>query len=186
MAEFEITFRLDGISPDDHEAVGDLRTQFDADVSLSSGATLMTVNAPGQDACAAAVAFVVRAREAIGTIRFMHLDRDLVGVAEIALRTRVTAQEVTGWTGGTLREAPPFPTPEANVGDAPVWLWCEVNEWLEQIDRGDGRRRPNRYELSEIDALLPYVPATGHAAIHHRPRVALVELMLDPTRSTPN
>lgn len=183
MSEFEITFRLDGISPDDHEAVEDLRTQFDAEVSVSSGAAQMTVNAPGQDACTAAVAFVVRARKAVGTIRFTHLDRDLVGVADIAARTRVSAQEVTAWTEGVIREAAPFPTPEASVGDAPVWLWCEVNKWLEQIDRGDGRKRPDRYELSEIDALLPYVPATGYAAVHHRPRVSLIELMVDRTRS---
>ena len=64
------------------------------------------------------------------------------------------------------------------MGDSPVWLWCEVNEWLTHLDLSDGMRRPSRYEMNEIDTLLPYIPATGVEALHYRPRVSLMSLLV--------
>lgn len=154
MSEYEFTFVLDGMGPDDHDAVQSLTEELDALVSGSYGVHRLTVAAEGANAVTAAETVVAKVAEIVPEMRLLRLDRDLVGVSDIAERTDRTRQNVTQWIRGQRREGVPFPVPEAVVGRSQVWLWSEVNEWLRGIGLDDGEQRPTRTEMTEIDWLL--------------------------------
>ncbi|MFE2866197.1 hypothetical protein [Embleya sp. NPDC059259] len=89
-------------------------------------------------------------------MRVIRLDRDLVGIADIAERTKRTRQNVTQWTHGTRHSKQPFPSPDGVVGCSRVWLWSEVNTWLRTIDLGDPIELPSREEMAAIDYALAF------------------------------
>lgn len=154
MPDYEFVFVVDGISLDDHAAVGALTDELDAVLSCSHGVHRMTVSGSGPDAVAAAGAVVARARKLAPAMRILRLDPDLVGVSDIAERTGRSRQNVTQWVHGQRRDRAPFPAPEGTVGRSLVWLWSEVNAWLRGIGLDDGENRPTRAEATEIDWLL--------------------------------
>ncbi|GAA3749466.1 hypothetical protein HDA32_001128 [Spinactinospora alkalitolerans] len=161
MSEYEFIFVLDGISIDDHDAVQLLTEELDALVSCSHGVHRMTVVGEGPDAVTAAKSVVTRALGLVPTMRIVRLDRDLVGVSDIAERTERTRQNVTQWVRGQRQrqDGVPFPAPEGTVGHSLVWLWSEVNDWLRGIGLDDGEQRPTRAETTEIDWRLQTLKA---------------------------
>lgn len=161
MSEYEFTFVLDGISLDD-DAVQTLTEELDALLSSSHGTVRMTAAGQGADAVTAAMATASRARDLVPGLRVLRLDRDLVGVADIAERTGRTRQNVNQWVHGDRREETPFPPPEGTVGRSLVWLWAEVDEWLREAGLGDGENRPTRAEMADIDFLLRHEARPVH------------------------
>lgn len=153
--EYEFTFVVDGTTVDDNTAVSRLEAELDAMLARAGGQNLLTVSRRGATATEAAMWAAHRARELVPALRLLRLDRDLVGVPEIAERTGKTRQCVHQWVNGErLTDAGPFPLPEGTAGRAHVWLWAEVNDWLRRHGLDDGLAYPTRQEMSEIDFVL--------------------------------
>ena len=104
------------------------------------------------------------------SVTFLYLDRDLVGITEIAKRTGRTRQNVSQWVTAERHSgiAHQFPKAEGVVGRARVWLWAEVDAWLRQLGLGDNIPGPTRGEMTDIDYMIRHHqlltlerPATG-------------------------
>ncbi len=154
---YEFTFVVEGAGPEDDDVVVDLTEHLDAMLARAAGVDLLTIAGDGSDAIDAARDAILAVRFRVPRINFLHVDRDLVGISEIAQRVGRSRQNVTQWIAGerhTSRALEPFPKPEGVVGRARVWLWAEVNTWLRQLGLGDETPGPNRAEITEIDHLL--------------------------------
>lgn len=153
--EYEFRFVVEGVSVDDIDVVEALDRELDAMLFRGGGVDLLDIATEGTDALAAAMKAAREATVLIPSLRVLRLHRDLVGVPEIAERLEVSRQNVHQWiTGKRHGEASPFPLPEGTAGRAQVWLWTEINKWLEQIGRNDGVNRPSRNETADIDSAL--------------------------------
>ncbi|MEU0520907.1 helix-turn-helix domain-containing protein [Streptosporangium sp. NPDC006007] len=153
--EYEFRFVVEGVSVDDIDVVETLDRELDAMLFRGGGVDLLDIAAEGVDALAAAMKAARGATMSIPGLRVLRLYRDLVGVPEIAERVGVSRQNVHQWIAGKRHGGvSPFPRSEGTAGRAQVWLWTEVNEWLEQIVRGDGVNRPTRNEMADIDSAL--------------------------------
>ncbi|MBB5119604.1 helix-turn-helix transcriptional regulator [Streptomyces eurocidicus] len=153
--EYEFTFVVDGATVDDAAAVNRLADELDAMLARAGGQNLLSVSSVGDNAVEAALSVAHIARELVPGLRLLRLDRDLVGVQEIAERTGRSRQNVHQWaTGARLADKEPFPRPEGTVGRAHAWLWSEVNDWLRRHGLDDGVLYPTRHEMTQIDYLL--------------------------------
>lgn len=154
---YEFTFVVEGVDPDHDDAVVRLTEHLDAVLARGAGVNLLIVAAEGSDAIYAARDAVLAVRSHVPQVVFHHVDRDLVGISEIASRTGRSRQNVTQWVSGERHEeAGPFPQVEGVVGRARVWLWGEVNVWLQQIGLGDDTATPTRGEITDIDYMLQH------------------------------
>jgi hypothetical protein len=156
MRQYELTFVVEGISPEDDAAVAVLAEELDATVALGAGVTLLVIAAEGSDAIDAARNAVLSVLFRVPSVRFLYLDRDLVGVSEIAERTGRSRQNVSQWVAAERHSdiAEPFPRPEGVVGRVRVWLWAEVNAWLRNLNLADEIPGPSRAEVTDIDYML--------------------------------
>lgn len=153
--EYEFRFVVEGASVDDAGTVDLLRSELDAMLFRGGGVDLLDIAATGETALEAAMTAARAVIELIPGMRLLHLRRDLVGVPEIAERIGVTRQNVHQWINGERRNgSSPFPPPEGTAGRKSVWLWVEVNDWLNQHGMGEEICLPNRYEMAEIDSAL--------------------------------
>lgn len=153
--EYEFTFVVDGTTVDDDAAVNRLEDELDAMLARAGGQNLLIVSYSGDSAVEAALSLAHVVRDLVPGLRLVRLDRDLVGVHEIAERTERSRQNVHQWvTGARLAENEQFPLPEGSVGRAQAWLWTEVNAWLQQHGLDDGVLYPTRQEMTQIDFLL--------------------------------
>ncbi|WP_405018017.1 hypothetical protein OHV05_14505 [Kitasatospora sp. NBC_00070] len=153
--EYEFTFVVAGVDVDDDSSVDALREQLDALLSRAGGLDLLTITWEGETAVRAALECASMARAAVPALRILRLDRDLVGMHEIAERTDRTRQNVAQWVKGERKgDGQPFPFPEGTAGRSNVWLWTEVNTWLAQHGLADDLTLPTRAEMTEIDFAL--------------------------------
>lgn len=144
-------FFVDGLVEDDAAAIRRLRAELGARVSHSNDLCRLTVRWTGPDPVAAVGSFATHAAHVVSGVRLARLDRDLVGTSDIASRVTVSPETVTEWLSSPNPEGDMFPQPEGEVAGAPVWLWTEVNQWLGGFGLDDGRRRPSRADMAEID-----------------------------------
>jgi predicted DNA-binding transcriptional regulator AlpA len=150
--EYELTFVVSDETVDDDEAVDKLRDSLDAMLHRAGGLDLLTIAFEGDAAVNAAFRAITAISSVAPKIRIHRLDRDLVGIPEIAERAERTRQNVTQWIKGERKsDGPLFPAPEGTAGRASVWLWSEVNEWLKHHGMDDGLHYPNRDEMALID-----------------------------------
>jgi hypothetical protein len=202
MQQYELTFVVEGISPEDDDAVAVLARDLDASVALGAGVTLLLITAEGSDAIDAARNAVLGVLFRVPSVRFLYLDRDLVGISEIAERTGRSRQNVSQWVMAERHSdiAEPFPRPEGVVGRARVWLWAEVNAWLRNLDLADEFPGPIRAEMIDIDYMIRHhqllklerpvagsaYPSTyfGRAALHNVAWLSLSFTGMDRTRSS--
>jgi predicted DNA-binding transcriptional regulator AlpA len=153
---YDFTFVVEGVDPSDDEVVAVLTEELDATLAKGAGVDLLLMTAEG----ASAVDAAQNAMRSVGylapQIRFLYLDRDLVGVSEIAERTGRSRQNVTQWVNAERRgtASTPFPKIEGVVGRARIWLWSEVNAWLRLAGLGDPIPSPRRHEITDIDFLI--------------------------------
>lgn len=153
--EYELTFVVSGASVDDDDAVDVLESELDAMLFRAGGVDLLTLSAVGGSAVEAAMEAATRAVAAVPRLRIHRLDRNLVGVHEVAQRSGRTRQNVSQWIRGERQaDGAPFPLPEGTAGRSSVWLWCEVNAWLKTIGLDDGCVYPTREEMAVIDYTL--------------------------------
>ncbi|WP_326635023.1 hypothetical protein OG884_19925 [Streptosporangium sp. NBC_01755] len=153
--EYEFRFVVEGVSVDDIDVVETLDRELDAMLFRGGGVDLLDIAAEGTDALAAAMKAAREATISVPSLRVLRLHRDLVGVPEIAERLGLSRQNIHQWiTGKRHSEALPFPPSEGTAGRTQVWLWTEVNKWLEQIGRNDEVNRPSRNEMADIDSAL--------------------------------
>ena len=153
--EYEFTFVVSGVDVDDESSVETLRDSLDAMLSRAGGLDLLTVAYEGESAVQAALECATEAKAAAPGLRIQRLDRDLVGVHEIAERTGRSRQNVAQWANGERKgSGQPFPCPEGTAGRSRVWLWSEVNAWLDQHGLADDVAHPTRPEMTEIDFAL--------------------------------
>jgi predicted DNA-binding transcriptional regulator AlpA len=140
---------------DDQAAVDALLESCDALLARAGGVDLLSITGSGDSAIEAALAAVSIAQAAVPHLRICRLDRDLVGVHEIAERTGRSRQNVSQWIAGARKaKSGPFPAAEGTVGRSQAWLWCEVNQWLAAHGLDDGVAYPTRTEMAEIDVAL--------------------------------
>ncbi|MCD0483245.1 hypothetical protein LO771_12715 [Streptacidiphilus sp. ASG 303] len=166
--EFEFTFVVDGVTPDDEAAATVLVERFDGLLAEHRGRCLLTVSAEAGTALEAAHALVTGLRRALPGLRVLRLDPELVGVSDIAERCGRSRQNVAQWVGGERRAAAeaPFPEPEGTAGHSLVWRWAEVNAWLARVGADDGMARASRDEALLVDLSLRFwqEPEGPHAA----------------------
>lgn len=153
--DFDFTFVVTGATVDDQDAVDALRDTCDALLARAGGTDLLSVTWPGDCAVRAALEAASAARAAVPRLRVRRLDRDLVGIHEIAERTGRSRQNVAQWAAGARKaQGAPFPAAEGTVGRSQAWLWSEVNRWLAAYGLDDGAAHPTREEMAEIDVAL--------------------------------
>ncbi len=150
-----MTFVVTGADVDDDQAVAVLMEHLDAMLFRGAGVDLLSLVIDGENAIDAARNAYIAAKRYVPEIEFVRLDRDLVGVPEIAERTGRTRQNIAQLIAGERRgNVPDFPQVEGVIGRARVWLWSEVSMWLRHIGIDDGLARPSREEMNEIDCRL--------------------------------
>lgn len=153
--EYELTFVVSGADVDDDDAVATLMEELDATLFRGAGKDLLSLVVDGRDAVDAARNACRRARLLVPSLVLLRLDRDLVGIPEIAERTGRSRQNIAQLVAGERHgDVPPFPPPEGVVGRARVWLWAEVNRWLAHLGMDDGLAHPTREEMTDIDLML--------------------------------
>lgn len=153
--DYDFTFVVAGATCEDQAAVQGLRDELDALLARAGGVDLVSITWAGESAVVAAVAAASAIHRVVPGIRVCRLDRDLVGVHEIAERVGRTRQNVSQWIAGDRKaKGPAFPLPEGTVGRSAAWLWTEVNDWLRQYGLDDGAHYPTRSEIAEIDCAL--------------------------------
>ncbi|MEU3446539.1 hypothetical protein AB0H29_04835 [Streptomyces thermolilacinus] len=153
--DYDFTFVVSGVDVDDQAAVEALLENCDALLARAGGVDLLSITGSGASALEAALNAVSSARAAVPRLRVCRLDRDLVGVHEIAERTGRTRQNVSQWIAGARKgQGAPFPAAEGTVGRSQAWLWSEVNQWLAGHGLDDGVAYPTRAEMAEIDVAL--------------------------------
>ncbi|MEU5364860.1 hypothetical protein ABZ354_15455 [Streptomyces sp. NPDC005925] len=153
--DYDFTFVVAGVSVDDQAAVDALRDRCDAMLARAGGLDLLSITGSGESGVHAAFRAVSTARAAVPQLKVLRLDRDLVGVNEIAERTGRSRQNVSQWIAGERKvQGSPFPAPEGTVGRSRAWLWSEVNRWLAAHGLDDGAAYPTRKEMAEIDVAL--------------------------------
>ena len=159
--DFEVTFVVSGATVDDDDAVEALEA-IDAMLFRGAGVDLLTMTGVGDNAVVAARTAAVEAINLVPRLRVHRVDRDLVGVPEIAERIGRSRQNVSQWIKGERQvEAGPFPQPEGTAGRSKVWLWSEVNAWLREVGLDDGNNYPTRSDMTLIDhALLTMLTMT--------------------------
>lgn len=154
--EYGFTFVVGGVDVNDASIVSVLMEQLDATLARAGGVDLLVMSADGSDAIDAARNAALSVKFHVPQLQILRLDRDLVGISEIAERTGRSRQNVAQWVTGERRAdiAQPFPPPEAVVGRARVWLWTEVNAWLRHLRLEDEEALPSRAEINDIDYML--------------------------------
>ncbi|MGF1661884.1 MAG: helix-turn-helix domain-containing protein [Kineosporiaceae bacterium] len=149
MSVFELIFVTSELGDASEPRTEYLLDSFDGVVSTHGGLTLAALSCPGRSAFDAAVRAVTDL-ETHG-IQVLRLHEDLVTRAEIARRAGVTPQNVGQWIRGERHGG--FPTPH-NAAAGGLYLWHDVNTWLETIGRGDGMRHPDTHECARINGHL--------------------------------
>jgi predicted DNA-binding transcriptional regulator AlpA len=153
--DYDFTFVVSGVDVDDQTAVDALQDECDALLARAGGVDLLMITGTGDSAVEAALTAVSAAQAAVPQLQVCRLDRDLVGVHEIAERTGRSRQNVSQWISGTRKaQGAPFPAPEGTVGRSQAWLWSEVNRWLAAHGLDDGAMYPTRKEMAAIDVAL--------------------------------
>ena len=154
--EYRFTFVVGGVNVDDDSIVTALMEHLDATLARAGGLNLLVMSADGSDAIDAARNAVLGVKFHVPQLQVLRLDRDLVGISEIAERTGRSRQNVTQWVTGERRSdaEQSFPVPETVVGRARIWLWTEVNSWLRNLGLGDDEALPTRTEMNDIDYML--------------------------------
>lgn len=151
---YEFRFVVAGVTVDDDWAVDLLEDHLDAMLFRGGGVDLLDISFEGLGAVDAAICAARAVEGHVAELKVVRLDRDLVGIPEIADRAEVSRQNVHQWIKGERRSATPFPQPEGTAGRAQIWLWTEVNSWLAQIAKDDGCNYPSRADMADIDAAL--------------------------------
>jgi len=153
--DYDFTFVVSGVDVDDQAAVDALLESCDALLARAGGVDLLSITGSGDSAIEAALTAVSAARAAVPQLKVCRLDRDLVGVHEIAERTGRSRQNVSQWIAGDRKaQGEPFPAAEGTVGRSQAWLWSEVNQWLVTHGLDDGVAYATRTEMAEIDVAL--------------------------------
>ncbi|MGW9025489.1 helix-turn-helix transcriptional regulator [Streptomyces sp. NPDC055722] len=153
--DYDFTFVVSGVDVDDQAAVDALLETCDALLARAGGVDLLSITGSGDSAIEAALTAVSAARAAVPQLQVCRLDRDLVGVHEIAERTGRSRQNVSQWIAGDRKaQGERFPAAEGTVGRSQAWLWSEVNQWLAAHGLDDGVAYPTRTEMAEIDVAL--------------------------------
>ncbi|MDS1270109.1 hypothetical protein RIF23_07360 [Lipingzhangella sp. LS1_29] len=151
MPEYEFVFIVEGLVEDDVAATRRLRAELGARVWRSGELCRLQVRWTGPDPVAAVGSFATHVAQVVSRVRLARLDRDLVRVADIASRVGVPVDTVAEWIASPNPEGEVFPQPEGDVAEERVWLWAEVNQWLAGFGLDDGRRRPSRADMAEIE-----------------------------------
>lgn len=153
---YDFTFVIEGVDSGDEEVATALTEELDASLARGAGVDLLLITAEGLSAVDAAQNAMRSVQYVAPQIRLLYVDRDLVGISEIAERTGRSRQNVTQWVNGERHGtiSTPFPKVEGVVGRARIWLWTEVNAWLRVLNLGDPIPSPRRQEITDIDFLI--------------------------------
>jgi hypothetical protein len=159
MAGYELILQ---VTPFPEDLEDTLCCDWDAVVAHHGDDVLVSVTAEGATAQVAAKTAITRLRSLGICVR--RLSEDLVSRTMIAERAEVTPQAVGNWIRGE-RQGTNFPQPFTHAAGG-LWLWNEVNNWLQAHDLGDGMNHPDRVDYIEVNYWLT------HSAIWNRAPVS--------------
>jgi hypothetical protein len=149
MRSYELIFE---VGPVTDELADRLLDDFDAVVGEHGSVTLLSLACDGVSGEAAAR--TMAAKLSLLGVKVDRLSEDLVTRATIAARAGVTPQAVGQWIRGErLASGSDFPRPFNQVAGG-VWLWSEVNAWLEQHGMSDGLAHPDRIDYIHANQAL--------------------------------
>jgi hypothetical protein len=130
----EVSLVVEGVDLSDDKVLDILSYQL-ADLmwERTAGRTTATLHVANNPVLSA-VAAAERIRQEFPDAVVARVDREIVGVPEIADRASVSPEAVRHWVAGT-RGPGGFPTPIASTGGgkkgaSKLWYWRDVSEWL--------------------------------------------------------
>jgi hypothetical protein len=94
-------------------------------------------------------------------IRLVDL-HELVGRSEIAKRSGARLQTVDTWR----RRYADFPTPVGTISGTPLWLWSDVERWINETPREVGRPSSRRTPATPIAPRVRRPESTGAIVVH--------------------
>ena len=123
----------------------------------------------------------------IGASNFRWHD-DLVGYAEISLRTGLSSEGVRKWAKGE-RGVIQFPEARGHVGTgqhrSPVWCWSEVYTWLDTNGKySEGIVYPTSEEICALNAAITWIKSPSYQVIEFQSPTAFEEVVSDLTEFT--
>jgi hypothetical protein len=172
--QYKVSLIVDGLRLED-DSIFEVIARYLSDLiwTEESGRTLATLIVDDNPVLGA-VAAANRIRDRFPHTCIHRVDRDLVSIADIANRVGVSREAVRLWSVGG-RGPGMFPTPTGSVGGGAkgatkVWLWGDVNAWLDNHYRlGDGYRYlTDRQHAQVIDRLTQpgYKTSVSVAVLH--------------------
>lgn len=157
---YRIPLRLSNVDLEDDETLGVLGEHL-ADMLWSrvGGRVLAVLYTDCKDPVGAAIQAVRRIQHTLPTAAVHEVDLDLVGVAGIAGRAKVSREAVRLWVEG--RRGPGnFPPPAGAVGEAngrlmKLWRWPDVSTWLEHsYGMAEEDRHLSREQIAAVNASI--------------------------------
>ncbi len=148
MTKFELQFQIEPASED---VLDNVIAAVDSGYASHGNVHLLTVWTEADTAIDAARQEALR----LASLRVVviRLYEDLVTRQDIADRTGTTRQGVGNWVRQERRTGNnrSFPDPYNVVGGG-IWLWSEVNDWLEQVGKADGLAHPTARDYAIFNA----------------------------------
>lgn len=165
MKAFEFAFEVDGFDQEDDrlfeaivEVLGDV-------ISASHlGRVTLGFSVEAENALGALATTCAKLREVAPQVRVIRMDRDLVNIPEIAIRTGQSPESIRLYALGKRLDGS-FPVPVAVVGNG-IWEWAAVANWFEE-------NFDHKFDAAFVD----YETTTIFDAILLRLRPRVAELM---------
>lgn len=124
----DVSLRIKGIDVDSPTAFERISEDFPDFLIQGNGKVVsLTFSANKTDAVADAVQKARKFLHAFPGSSFQSVDRDLVGVSDIAHRVGVSREGARKWVN---EETFPAPANHIKSSAMDVWVWAEVAEWL--------------------------------------------------------
>ncbi len=156
MKQFELRFQIRGHI---EYVLEDVIATLDCGYASHGNFQILTVWVEADNAVDAAFDTVAKLSGlGVGVSRLLE---DFVTRQDIAERASVSREAVADWVR-QAEELPAFPDVYNIVGGG-IWLWADVNEWLEHLCKGDGMGHPTAMDYAKINAAVQFdrVPPVG-------------------------
>lgn len=149
----EVPLLAEGITIEDAEFDQVVSENFPNVLVAGSGRrVIITIFVDDSSTVDSVVEFARKMSSLLPRLKLVRVDRDLVGVTEIAHRVGVTREGARKWT-----QAENFPLAYARLtsNSSEVWAWGEVSDWLKEhrsIEMDEDL--PSAAEMTQIDNCL--------------------------------
>lgn len=169
----DVGIRISGVDFDAPEVTAVFGDKYPDVFVTGQQPAVLQLCVPDEHAVSHVVELLRAIQADIPQIHVDGVDRDLVGVTDIAHRAGVSREGARKWT-----QSPDFPAPFAHVPSAsmPIWAWTQVASWLKNERSLDlDEQLPTVEILTQIENCLMRNPdhtsVEWHQVAPTRPRV---------------